>query len=65
MLLRLYGPFVRGDSSRSDAIDGHGLGLSIARSIAKRHGGTVELSNRSPIGLRASILLQLRACSDA
>lgn len=64
MLLRLCDPFVRGDSLRSDVVDGHGL--SIARSIAKLHGGTVEPSGRSPIG-RPGVhaFATPRACTNA
>lgn len=51
----LQDPFVRGDTARGT--DGSGLGLSIARSVARAHGGTLELSNRAGGGLRAEIRL--------
>lgn len=50
-------PFVRLDDSRSRDTGGVGLGLSIARGIARAHGGDVRLSNRAAGGLRAEIVL--------
>jgi signal transduction histidine kinase len=34
-----------------------GLGLAIARSIILAHGGTIELQDREPRGLKVRILL--------
>ncbi len=39
---------------------GTGLGLSIARSIAEVHGGTIEVSNRSPQGANFEFSLPLK-----
>lgn len=52
---RMFQPFVRLDESRSDETGGIGLGLAIARSIIRGHGGDIELSNREEGGLRARI----------
>lgn len=52
-----FQPFVRLEASRSLETGGMGLGLAIARSIVKAHGGTVDLSNRPEGGLRAEIRL--------
>ena len=52
-------PFTRGDASRSLDTGGAGLGLSIARSIARNHGGELTLSNRPRGGLRAELRLPL------
>jgi two-component system, OmpR family, sensor histidine kinase TctE len=41
--------------SRTSASSGSGLGLAIARSVAERHGGTLELCSRPEGGLRATI----------
>jgi signal transduction histidine kinase len=38
---------------------GSGLGLSIAKAIIVDHGGTIELQNREPRGLRATVTLPL------
>ncbi len=52
-----FQPFVRLETSRSTETGGIGLGLAIARSIVKAHGGTLSLSNRSAGGLCAQISL--------
>jgi len=54
---RVFAPFVRLERSRSRATGGVGLGLSVARTIARSHGGDVILRNRSEGGLRAVIRL--------
>ncbi len=50
-------PFVRLEESRSTETGGHGLGLTIARAIAERHGGELILENRKEGGLRATLRL--------
>ena len=52
-------PFVRLEESRNVETGGHGLGLTIARAIAERHGGELRLQNRSEGGLRATLSLPL------
>jgi len=54
---RMFQPFVRLDESRSEETGGVGLGLAIARSIIRGHGGDIDLGNRDEGGLRASIRL--------
>ena len=54
---RMFQPFVRLEGSRSDETGGIGLGLAIARSIVRSHGGDIELTNREEGGLRACIRL--------
>ncbi len=44
---RVFQPFVRLESSRNRATGGVGLGLSIARSIVRAHGGDIALTNGS------------------
>ena len=56
-LEQVFAPFARLESSRSRATGGVGLGLSIARTMARSHGGDVLLSNRPGGGLRAVIRL--------
>jgi signal transduction histidine kinase len=54
-------PFVRGDAARNmDDASGFGLGLSIARTIAQAHGGTLSLHDRAPNGLVVRIQLPVR-----
>jgi signal transduction histidine kinase len=43
---RVFAPFVRLESSRNRATGGVGLGLSIARTIVRGHGGDITLANR-------------------
>jgi two-component system osmolarity sensor histidine kinase EnvZ len=53
----VFRPFVRLDEARNQDQGGSGLGLSIARDIARAHGGEILL-NDSPLGgLRASLRL--------
>jgi signal transduction histidine kinase len=56
-LERLFEPFMRGESSRSRETGGIGLGLAVARTILRSHGGDVTLANREGGGLRATITL--------
>lgn len=48
---RVFSPFYRIESSRSQDTGGHGLGLTVAQTIIRAHGGDVRLQNRSPTGL--------------
>jgi len=52
-------PFYRGDTSRNRRTGGAGLGLTLADAIAKAHGGSLELENRKPNGLVATIRLPI------
>ena len=52
-----FAPYHRLEASRSLETGGHGLGLSIARSIILEHGGTISLSNKPEGGLRATVSL--------
>jgi signal transduction histidine kinase len=58
-LERVFEPFARLENSRSAETGGYGLGLAIARLIARGHGGDVMLKNRSGGGLRATLTLPL------
>jgi signal transduction histidine kinase len=61
MLESIFKPFNRGDPSRNRATGGVGLGLSIARSIAVAHGGTLHAENRREGGL--SVVAEFTAIS--
>nr|WP_281066404.1 ATP-binding protein [Xanthobacter flavus] len=50
-------PFVRLEASRSRATGGVGLGLTIARTVAEAHGGTLTLANAPDGGLIATVCL--------
>lgn len=55
----VFQPFRRLDASRNRDTGGTGLGLTIARTVARAHGGEVTLANRPEGGLRAEIVLPL------
>ncbi len=54
---KVFAPFYRRDPARDPAKAGVGLGLSIARTVAREHGGDVTLKNRDSGGLSALIEL--------
>jgi signal transduction histidine kinase len=56
-LEQAFEPFYRGEASRSRETGGTGLGLGIARNIARGHGGELMLKNRPEGGLEAVIRL--------
>ena len=56
-LERAFDPFTLLEASRNRATGGVGLGLAIARTIARAHGGDVMLENRGGGGLRAVLSL--------
>ncbi|MCA0871398.1 HAMP domain-containing protein [Seohaeicola saemankumensis] len=58
-LERVFDPFFRLEQSRSLETGGHGLGLSIARTIVRAHGGDVILTNRETGGVRATLTIPL------
>jgi len=56
-LERVFEPFRRLEDSRSRATGGTGLGLGIARNIARAHGGDLVLRNIPQGGLEAALTL--------
>lgn len=54
---QVFEPFFKADTARAANSGGLGLGLSIARSIARAHDGYLELIDREPRGLVARITL--------
>jgi signal transduction histidine kinase len=51
----MFEPFVRGETSRSRATGGTGIGLTIARKQAESFGATLVLANRAGGGLVATL----------
>lgn len=51
----VFKPFYRLDAARNMEASGTGLGLPIARDIARAHGGTISLSTSRLGGLRATV----------
>jgi len=54
---RVFQPFFRLESSRNRDTGGVGLGMSVARTIVRGHGGDVTLANRAQGGLRVTVTL--------
>jgi len=59
LIPKLFQPFFRGEPSRNRATGGFGLGLASALSTIRIHGGSLDLDNRKPNGLRATLRLPL------
>lgn len=62
-LERVFEPFYRLEGSRNRDTGGTGLGLTIARSIAEMHGGSLTLRNHSDGGLEARLVLPRAAAA--
>jgi signal transduction histidine kinase len=56
-LARVTEPYYRPDASRSRETGGVGLGLSIVKDMAIKHGGELVLANRPQGGLAATLVL--------
>jgi signal transduction histidine kinase len=63
VLPRVFDPFFRADASHNQAVEGCGLGLSIARWIVTAHGGTIQLTSE-PNGL-TTVTVRLPLASQA
>jgi len=57
-LATIFQPFFRSSSTEKD-VEGHGLGLAIARQVVVQHGGTIAATNRDDGGLCVEIVLPL------
>ena len=58
-LTRIFDRFYRTPDARGGPVDGHGLGLSIARIIVQAHGGRIEVQSSPGRGSRFHMLLRL------
>jgi len=62
---RFFERFYRGDTAHSRRVDGHGLGLSLAREIARAHGGELSLLPSAPDVVHLRMLLPLGPATSA
>ncbi|HLL25239.1 MAG TPA: ATP-binding protein, partial [Kofleriaceae bacterium] len=60
-LERAFTPFWRADGSRTRKTGGVGLGLALARRIARAHGGDVTLESAPGQGTKARLDVPLSA----
>lgn len=54
----VFEPFFRSNPTRNN-VDGHGLGMAIAKRVVETHGGSIAAANREAGGLRVTITLPL------
>lgn len=59
-LAAIFEPFFRSNASTNN-VDGHGLGLAIARRVVEAHGGAITASNRDGGGLSVVVELPIAA----
>lgn len=57
LLLVIFDRFRRGDEARSPAVGSRGLGLAIARALARAHGGDLVARNRTEGGAEFTLAL--------
>ncbi|MFC7480727.1 ATP-binding protein [Luedemannella flava] len=55
----LFTRFFRASNTARHAISGTGLGLTIVRTVAERHGGTVTIDSEENVGTTVTIRLPL------
>ena len=60
----IFDRFVRADEARTRNTGGAGLGLSIAKQITERHGGSLEVVSAIGVGSRFTVILPLLYCCD-
>jgi signal transduction histidine kinase len=56
----IFEPFFRSNPTQNN-VDGHGLGLAIAKRVVETHGGRITAANRAGGGLRVTITLPREA----
>jgi signal transduction histidine kinase len=56
-LEKVFTPFFRLEASRNRKTGGMGLGMTVARTIIRAHGGDITLENKQEGGLRVSVTL--------
>jgi len=59
-LNKIFDRFYRGKAPQVEKVEGHGLGLSIAKKIVELHGGTIKVSSMPSVGTIVTVTLPLR-----
>ncbi len=59
MIPYIFDPFFRIDSARNRQTGGYGIGLSLAKSLVRLHGGSIKVSSKLQHGSTFEILLPL------
>lgn len=54
---KVFRQFYKVDGNQTNAVNGCGLGLYVARRVAEAHGGTIEVHSQSPSTLRIALPL--------
>lgn len=57
---RIFDRLYRGDRARSNKVAGHGLGLALARQIARANGAAITVENHAKGGAVFSVLLEVK-----
>jgi signal transduction histidine kinase len=56
---RLFEPFYRGQQVRAAGISGTGIGLAVARNVARQHGGGVSIDTAQPEIIKFTLFLPI------
>ncbi|WP_455210853.1 ATP-binding protein [Kaarinaea lacus] len=56
----VFSPFFRLEKSRNRETGGTGLGLAVARTVIRQHGGDIQLTNQDPSGLLVTITFPMQ-----
>ena len=62
---RLFAPFEQGDGALDRAHGGLGIGLSIARHVARLHGGDIDIQSQPGAGTVVNVWFPIRPAPDA
>ena len=61
---KLFEPFYRGQQVRASGIAGTGIGLAVARNVARQHGGGVSIDTAQPGVVKFTLFLPIHEHTD-